>query len=375
MGYELTMGRIRTLVKDDLPAIVGLHQKLFRGSDKIAARDLESYLHDIFFNHPWADDALESLAYEHDGRLIGCMGVMPRRMVFNRQPILAAISHNFMVEPECRTTLAGVHLLQRFFGGPQELSLAEGNRLSRRVWQGLGGATSWFYSLRWTRPLRPVGYVLHRLRNRSGLGLLAAAAQPCCRLADAVLRRMALSPFHRASAHTLGDDLDNETLIKQLPAFAGDRPLRPDYDDRSLTWLWEILRRRQGHGVLRKHVVRNTQQTIIGWYVYYLKPDGVSEVLQVTARPDSAVDVLDHLFDDAEARGALAVSGQLDPALMEPLSDRQCFFHHGGSWLLMHARRPELLRAMDRGDAFFTRLDGEWWIGLHGGQLSTTDMP
>lgn len=76
-------------------------------------------------------------------------------------------------------------------------------------------------------------------------------------------------------------------------------------------------------------------------------------------------DVVDHLFDHALRRGAAAVSGQMDPAAFQALSAKGCIFHHDGrSWFLIHSRHPEVLRSIDRGDAFLSRLEGEWCISL-----------
>jgi len=72
----------------------------------------------------------------------------------------------------------------------------------------------------------------------------------------------------------------------------------------------------------------------------------------------------DHLFERAYRGGAVAVSGQMDPAAFQALAARRCMFHHDGiSWFLIHSRDPEVLAAIHRGDAFLTRLEGEWCIG------------
>ena len=103
---------------------------------------------------------------------------------------------------------------------------------------------------------------------------------------------------------------------------------------------------------------------IVGWYLYYLNPGGISEVVQIAARDGCFGATLDHLLYHAWQRGAVAVSGQLDPSEIQAFWGRSCVFHHdGASWVLVHARRPDVLEAIHRGDAFMTRLEGEWWIG------------
>jgi hypothetical protein len=45
---------------------------------------------------------------------------------------------------------------------------------------------------------------------------------------------------------------------------------------------------------------------------------------------------------------------------MQVLSDKYCLFHRRGPWLLVRARRPELLTAFQTGRAAFSLIDGEW---------------
>jgi hypothetical protein len=49
---------------------------------------------------------------------------------------------------------------------------------------------------------------------------------------------------------------------------------------------------------------------------------------------------------------------------MVDLSDKNCFFTCRGGWMAAHSRKPELLELLNRGDAFLSRLDGEWCLGL-----------
>jgi hypothetical protein len=106
---------------------------------------------------------------------------------------------------------------------------------------------------------------------------------------------------------------------------------------------------------------------LAGWHLWFLRPGGpggrVAEAVQVGATEEAALDVVDHLLADARRRGAVAVAGRLEPALMPALSERLSLFHRGRgpSWLLAHSRDERILRAVHVGDAFLTRLEGEWW--------------
>jgi hypothetical protein len=358
-------GTVRPLEERDIPQIAELHEKVLGKAINGSAPSLPARLSRIFLHHPWPTESLPSWVFEDGrGRVVGCIGAVPRPMSFNGRRILAAISHSFIVDPDSRSTLAAVALAQKFLAGPQELSLAEGNAVSRTILERAGGSTSLLYSLCWTRPLRPGRYVLSFLNKRGMPPAARWTLLPFCQLADALTPLIARKPFKLAEPAVSGAELDADTLQRAVGEFTLNRSLRPHYDPQTLAWLLETLAQMHERGSLQKVVVRNAQRETVGWYLYYGKPGGVGTVVQIGAKDGCAEDVLDHLFLHARQRGMVAVSGQVDPAYFHLYSRRDCVFHHdGGSWILVHARVPELRHAIDRGDAFLTRLEGEWWIG------------
>ncbi len=356
---------VRPLVDEDIPGVAELHARTFGGGHGQASPALRCYLTDIFCRHPWVDAAFPSLVYEAaGGKIAGVLGVMRRPMVLCGRPVQAAISHDFMVDPQSRPTLAGVQLVRAFLAGSQDLSLADGNAASRAIWEAFGGTTCLLYSLRWTRPLRPGRFVLDRLRRRGLPGAVAGALTPWCSVLDAVATRTSWIPFRQPAPRASGEDLTGATLLACLSRFSRDRSLRPEYDERALSWLLEILGRRPPRGALRGVLVREERGQVLGWYLYYPRRGGVAEVVQIGATHDSIGDVLRHLFFDAWRAGAIAVSGQLDPTFMEALSAAQCVLDNGGFWMLLRSKHPEVLEAIHRGDAVLTRLEGEGWMRL-----------
>jgi hypothetical protein len=357
-------GRVRALEARDIASVAQLHAGAF-GARGAASPSLEAALSRLLLHHPWSDESLPSLVFESaGGRVIGCLGVMPRPMSLDGRNITAAVSHSFIVEPGMRSTLAAVELARRFIAGPQDLSLAEGNNVSRRIWEQVGGVTSLVYSLCWTRPLRPGRYVLSYLSKRGLPRALGPLLRPAFALVDAVAPLISRKSFAPGAPVLSAATLDAETLRGAIAKFAAGRALRPRYDERSLAWLLETLAQKKERGALEAVVVRDRRE-IVGWYLYYCKPDGVGAVAQFGARPGRAEEVFEHLFHHARQRGVVALSGQVDPALFHVYSRTDCLFHHdGASWMLVHSRHPELLRAIDRGEAFLTRLEGEWWISV-----------
>jgi hypothetical protein len=355
------MGHIRPFAESDIPQVVQLYQTVYQGGKTPPSEALNSFFHHVFFHNPWYDEDLPSLIYEgKTGKIIGFLGVFPRLMSMNGRLIKVAVSNNFMVEPGSRNTLAGLELLEMFFRGPQDLSIAEGGDLSRKLWEGLGGHTSLLHSIKWTRPLRPCRYIISLLTKDRGSRRFAFLSGPFCHVVDAVAARMSPNHFNRLPPRISGEELDVQTFLSCISEFADKQSLRPVYDERSLNWLLEVLAQKKMHENFRKIVVHNAENQISGWYVYYANPGGVSEVLQIGAKHDTIKEVLGHLFRHAWIQGVVALSGGIDPKFIQEFSDKLCLFNHGGSWLLIHSREVELIDKFHRGEVFFSRLEGEW---------------
>ena len=356
---------VRAMTETDMPHIVRLYERVFRKPEARGDVPVREHLREILLRNPWRDDALPSLVYEDEtGAIAGCLGVVPRRMLFEGRPIQAAVSHTFMVEPGSRSSLAALSLARAFLAGGQDLSIAEGGAASRRILERFGGSTSLLLSLRWTLPLRPGRYVLSLLRRRGLPGPLAAALVPVGSAADAMAPLLMREPFRPARPRSTGEELTTNDLLECLSRLTVDRSLRPQYDRDSLQWLLNLLAGRRHRGLFRRVAVRDGAGALLGWYLYYLNRGGLSEVVQVGARKGFMDEVLTHLFHDARAGGAVAVSGQMDPAAFQTLGAKGSIFHHdGASWFLVHSKDRHLVAAIHRDDAFLTRLEGEWCVG------------
>jgi hypothetical protein len=151
-------------------------------------------------------------------------------------------------------------------------------------------------------------------------------------------------------------------MLAHLPDILRGVALRPAYDMRSLAWLLDQAARNARHGKLRARAVRDGARRLIGWYLYGLRAGGVSEVIQLAAQEGCYGRVLQRLLADARRLGAAAVRGRLDPRFAREFSDRHCWLRTDGPWTLIHSRHPGVMRAITQGDAFLSRLDGEWWL-------------
>jgi len=359
--------RIRPFTPDDIPQVVDLHRKVFP-ENSFSAAELQTHFRNLFFENPWCDEDLPSLVYREDaGKICGFYGVIPRRMRMNGRPIRTAVSSQFMVDPSVRNRLAAVELQSAFFAGPQDLSFTDGaNEASRRIWEGLGGMTAFPYSVHWTRLLRPSQYFLERWKERRLFSPLQFAVGPVSAIIDFFAARQRSSPFHQTEQPP-EENFTREILLEQLPKFAATKSLCPDYDERSLRWLLEQASQKKHHGKLRNSLVRNDCGQIEGWYMYYVNPEGISQVLQIVATKNSIRRVLDQLFFHAWRSGSSAVSGRMDPEFTTAFSEERCLFSFTGPRMLLHSKRADLREAVQQGDAFLTRLEGEWWMRLQGG--------
>ncbi len=363
------MATLRTFAEDDIPAAVALFGRVYPEQRWTSQAACEAYFREILFNNPWRDLDLPSWMAEEDGRMAGFAAVIQRRMLYRGRPIRVAVGSQFMVDPNRRNGLTALQLARAAFSGPQDLFIADGaNELSRQMWTGLGGTAPLLYNLHWTRPLRPVRFALSLLEERRALPLaLTLPARPLGALADALAARLHPNRLDREDVELAEDALDAAAMLAHLPDVADGSALQPEYDARSLAWLLEQTARKARHGKLRARAVLENGRRLIGWYLYYLRAGGVSEVVQIAACNGSFDRVLQRLLADAWRQGAAAVRGRLDPRHVQELSDRHCWFRREGTWTLVHSRHADVTAAIHQGNAFLSRLEGEWWLRFQGG--------
>jgi hypothetical protein len=357
---------VRPFVARDIAEVGELHRRVFRLScdltDEQWARAYREYFSDVFLNPSLCDGAGASLVYERDGRIRGFLGVMTRRMSFNGRPVRMAVCSQFAVDPGERGQ-AGLRMLKHCFEGPQDLTITdEAGDETRRVWEWCGGERVLPHSMRWIRPLRPVQLGLSMLAQRKSLTLLARAVAADARILDALIGKLAPASLRIPPVRGHRAELDEKTFLSCIREIGGVRALRPQYDGESAGWAFSRAGRPSGGGAVRKFAVKQDDGSTAGWFVYRATRERIAEVLQIAARPESLGDIIDHLLDDAFRNRAVAVSGRVEPALVPILTSRHAFFYRGHYWTLLHSTNPQLRYAIQAGDAFLTRLEGEWCL-------------
>jgi len=356
---------IRPCTAEDIPAVARLFRKTFAKAVRQGTRSLEDQLRRELFEHPWQDANLPSLVFaDVDGALIGFIAVRPLRLLFDGDPVTAAVSGSLMVDEPAKNPLVGARLLRSYLNGPQDLSLSESaNAVSRPMWSKLGGRTEAAYSMEWLRVINPAGLGVAMARERSrGAALL----RPFAAAFDRFAARVSRNPLRVVPAADAGADADDDDLVgailELLPAYR----LRPAWDRGSLRWFLDQASVKERYGPLIRRVVRDRKGQTVGAYLYCVRPQGIAFVLQVLATEKAAESVIDDLVVDANRRGAAAVRGRVQPELADVLLRRRAVFVHSSS-LVVRSTRADILAAIHAGDAMITGFACESWSSLIGG--------
>jgi len=358
--------KIVPCTRDRMPEIVELLRDDPRSGAAVALAESRRYFEQVYFDHPWFDPEIAPLICEdRDGRIEGFLGVVARPMELEGRLVRVAASSNFFVRPDARqhrNPLIAVRLLKTFFGGPQDLSLADGaGVVSKRIWERCGGSAMPLYSFDWFRPLRPVRGLLELLaamRARAlpfttALRLLGGVTDV---VGSRVIRGLVAKPVADVSTETLQAGFV-PVALEQM----NELSLKPRYDANSFAWLLRMSRQRSCNDDVRACVVRDHRRDAIGWFVYVLERDGVAFVLQLLATSGNLGIVLQAAIQDATACGLALLRGAVDPRDLQSYRENECLVYTG-RWMLVQSRRPELLEPFRLGTALVTCLDGERWI-------------
>lgn len=358
------MGEIRPFESSHIPEVASLQLKILRRKQGPAKQSLLRYFEEIFFRNPWRADDLPSFVYLHQGKLVGFLGVIPRPMLFENRPVRAAIATQFMVDRDVYRGYAGLEMLKRFFGGPQDFSYTDGaTEAAATTWTATGAYAASLFALEWTRVLHPAAYVRSILAGTKGKFRLAGKLlTPVGLIADAALAHTPVRFLARPDPPFPARPASADQLLNAMQSIGWRNALKPSYDAASFSWLIGQTADATQHGELRLAVVKGSEGETLGCFAYFAKPRGVATVMQFSARHRAFLPVFEALLRDAWDQGSAAVRGQVIPACLTHFTEQHCSLRHLGSGVLIHSRNAALLAAVLRGDAALSRLDGEWWM-------------
>jgi hypothetical protein len=357
------MSGIRPVSREDLPAVAALYEAVMRSGGSTPPSGLVPYFERTLLDQPWADPELPSLVYEaRDGRLAGFVGAHVRRIEIDGRPGRLVCAGQLISEPAARKRGAGAMLLRELHAGSQDVTITDGATPEvAAIWTALGGATSFVRSTAWTRFFRPASAVGERLLRRDRVRGLARLSRPLWPVADAAARRATRPAVPEGGEPPA--ELTPDLLLEHAPRLAEGARVRVTYDAPYLEWLFREMAAVETRGELVRRAVRRDGQ-VVGWYVAYLAPGRLGQVMALAAAPRAVDYVIDTLFTDAWERGSAGLEGRLERSLFEPLSRRRCLLRFGVRALV---RSPDaaLQDALAAGGGELTRLDGEWWMGHH----------
>jgi hypothetical protein len=369
------VGAIRAFEREDVPAVCRLYERVFRSGTADPPPQLLGYFERMFFGSPWTDPSIPALVYEgSDGGIVGFIGSQVRRLRMDGRPIRLASGGPFVVAPEAQNRGLCTMMLRRYLAGAQDITIVDGaTDKTLRIWAAVGGEALTHASIGWTKVFRPgaaaASWVSHRDRSpalgramRFVAPALDAAATALDASAPGRLRHRARLVPPRPAAEAA--PLTVDALLEQLGNAAHTLRVHPDYDAAYLHWLFSELEAVDFRGTPVRHLVRDRNGRVAGWYVYFLPRGGVAQVMQVAAPNGCAELVLDHLFWHAATEGAAAVQGRFEPVLLGPLRKHWCLLSRSQG-ALVHTENQLLRGLLGSSTSLLTRLEGEWWTGLH----------
>ena len=365
------MTDIRPLERGDLPAVARLFALVWRGSEDDADAELERFFASTLIDHPWADPELPSLVAVDGETVVGMIGSNVRRVLLDGRPLRMVCSAHLVSHPRARNQAVGARLMKTLLAGPQDVTTTDGATDEvRRMWEALGGVSVGLGAFAFVRLFRPASLATDLMLGRRSRELAASPLRILPAAVDGVARRAArrrLVPPPEESAST---PLTPELLVEHVAGVTSSLRFRADYDEPYLTWLFEELARVAQRGTLWADGVPRgrlwaelvrTNDTVLGWYVCHLREAGFCRVLQFASAPRTSDAVFAQLSSRAQALGAAALYGRLEPLLVAPAVNAPSSIRPSDGRLLVHARDHELATVLRAGDALLTRMDGEWW--------------
>lgn len=355
------MTEIRPFAEEFASAIATLYFRAMRGQSGQPSAALSKYFCEVLLGNPWATPDIPSLVCLENGKLIAALGIVPRPMEFRGENIVAATLTQFMVDPDHRRSAAAIQLLRRCFQGPQNMTWVDGaSDPVDRFHKACGSLPAYFYSLAWTRVLRPFetgrGFLL-RLGTTGKI--LHRAAFLAARPADFLAARLPIFQPPRPALSFRA--ASTEELFVCIQEIGWREPLKPRYDSASFAWLAAQVQALPS-GQFRTLIVHDAAGLRCGWLAYFAKRDSTAYLLQLgIRRADHFEPVLHVLFADAWDQGCTVVKGPARPEHLTTLTKNHCMLRHTGSSALIHSRNADLVNTVRLGDAALSGLDGERW--------------
>jgi len=370
------MSEIRPLEGGDMEAVAKLFLEILRDSATPPSPALTDYLRWHYFEMPGNDPEIRPLVHiGAGGAVTGFIGVNSLSLKHRARKLRGAICGTLMVKDHADNPLAGARLLKAVLAGPQDVTLSEtASDVARRMWVNLRGVVLPQYSLEWVRILRPGSFLVDRAADRLNLlRFLAPFGRVLDRLAgwrgaSGDLQWSGLREGWSGEGGACALEVDPATFSDLVEPLTEQFALRPDWAEGQLDAILSAAREKPSFGKLVLSTVNAPGGRPVGAFAYHVKPGCGARVLQILARPGKTGAVIDCLIGDAFRRGASALRGRTQPALLEAMLGRRIVFLNGSS-TVVHSRDAEVIQSCRNGELFFNGLAGEAWNRMIGGSF------
>jgi predicted N-acetyltransferase YhbS len=351
---------VREMRREDVPEAAAVFADTMRSTPPGTDAQLAAFFERTLFDCPWATPDIPSLvAEEPGGGIVGMMGTQTRRLRMGERELRLSCLGFFAVHPSARGGAIALELMRKGVGGAQDADVTDSaSVVVERLAIPRLGVRSELRCVHWVRAWRPAAVVegfapvaIERWRARPPVRLLGHGV-------DRGIGRACRSLLAPPPVDTVAVPLTPEHIVEHQPGIVGDQ-LHVAYDLPYLRWLFAELGRAPGRGQLIAHLISDPGGRVLGWYVYFLRERGRSEVMQVVARERDLGAVLDHLLRHAWEHGTAMLRGRVEPGRAALVARRRCMlWYRGGA--IVRADEPEITEALQRQPAL-SRLDNEFF--------------
>jgi hypothetical protein len=354
----------------DLDTVLDLYRTSFAPVSDRPVDELRRKLRQLFFDGPLVADDLPSLvAVDEGGEVVGFRGWLARRWRLGDELLPGRCGTHHMVRHDLQRRGVGFAITEasweiRDRHSPDKIAFSD--RVSddgRAFADATRRETGQLHRLEqlgfcWKLPLRRLAVRESRAVGRR-LGLSEALT---ARIASAVAACRPRRPIPDTGMPPLrGAPLSGQALAEVHAALGADFPLHLDESVETWSWLCDYLADYGSRGRYEGRVWLEETGEPLGFYVAYLKPDGIFEVAAFAVRHACYERALEQLIRDADALGARGLWGWASARELRPLIARGAIIHQGRRASVTTSRRDVRL-AFESMEALFSGLEGERWL-------------
>jgi len=362
-GHMSANGRIRPMRPDDVEAVGKLFMQVFRQSEAPPSRALSDYFRLVCFGAPAYGEDVGSIVHEDaEGVVDGAITITPIRFVCGDMVLTGRELANYMAD-DTKGRKGATDLALTLRARNQDLAFSETARpVSADMVKAMGAVILPIQSLEWTRVFRPCGAVVRLMQRRGGV-YARIPAMPLAKLGDLVATRVfkRLDPPREG---VIAGPVERDEFVALAPQMVAHYGLRPLWEPAELNWLIDRAAERTRNGPLVLRKVTDGRGTVIGLAAYLGGPGMIANVLNILARKNREVEVIQALLALMDAEGNVAARGTAQPIQLEAMCriPGMLFRHNAYSYVL--SKHAAVVDAARRNDIYMGGLAGEGWSRL-----------